>query len=152
MHMKARAKVMTKEDRIEIEEDFIVDVEVAIHRLMKEKSINKSQLAEALGISKSAVSQTLADGGRNLSIRKVARILGALGERAELTSATLRMLDNRNATRAKERRSRARSVYESSIWNNKCDAIANDPIPVIESLGAWIPNVNVHERFIRKRA
>ncbi|MEZ5894995.1 MAG: XRE family transcriptional regulator [Parvularculaceae bacterium] len=59
-----------------------------IEWVMDRKSVTQKELAERLGVSQSAVSQLLGLSPKNLSVKKLARILRALGDEVVITSAT----------------------------------------------------------------
>ena len=75
------------------EEAFVVDVQSFLHRLMEEKSINKTQLAAAMGVTKARVSQIFSDECKNFTVRLLARACHALGEEPRITSGTCDLLD-----------------------------------------------------------
>ncbi len=66
------------------EEELIVAVTEALSAAMEEDGVKKAQLAERLGKTKGFVTQLLA-GGRNLTLRTIANLAGALGYRVQIT-------------------------------------------------------------------
>jgi transcriptional regulator with XRE-family HTH domain len=69
----------TQADRqIMAEEEFILDITEGIWEALEGKGWNKVQLAEALGVSRSHVTQLL-NGNRNMTLRTLADIAFALG-------------------------------------------------------------------------
>jgi len=68
------------------EEALIIDAQIAIQRVLNQKGISQAQLAQALGVTESYVSQMLGDSARNLTLRTIARVMHALDETALLTT------------------------------------------------------------------
>jgi transcriptional regulator with XRE-family HTH domain len=75
------------------EEALVVDAQSFLHRLMVEKGINRTQLANAMGVSKARVSQIFSDECKNFTVRLLARACHALGEEPRLSSQTCDALD-----------------------------------------------------------
>lgn len=69
------------------EEAFVVDVQSFLHQLMIDRGFSRSQLADAMGVSRARISQLFSDECRNFTIRLLARAVHALGERVELRTA-----------------------------------------------------------------
>ncbi len=74
------------------EEALVVDVQAFLYRLMLEKGVSRSQLAEAMGVSKGRVSQIFSDECKNLTVRLLARAAYALGEEVSITTESCREL------------------------------------------------------------
>lgn len=72
--------------RLVSEEELIVEVAEKIWEVMERQGFSKADLAEALGSSRSNVTQLL-DGSRNLTLRKLANIAFALGMKAHFDLA-----------------------------------------------------------------
>jgi len=68
------------------EEAFVVDVQSFLHQLMVEKGFSRSQLAEAMGVSRARITQIFSDECKNFTVRLLARAVHALGEYPEITS------------------------------------------------------------------
>lgn len=64
-------------------EQLLIDIAIAIGNVMDEQSVNQKELAERLGISKSAVSQLLR-GDKNISMERLVRVAHALNRRVEV--------------------------------------------------------------------
>jgi transcriptional regulator with XRE-family HTH domain len=75
------------EARIFAEEEFRVDVQQTIHSLMLQKKLTQKGLAKALGVSEARVSQIFSE-SCNVTVRMLARIFFALGERCKLSVNT----------------------------------------------------------------
>lgn len=69
------------------QERLILDATELICHTLERAGISKSELAKRLGKSKGRVSQLL-DGSRNMTLRTLADIFTALGERVELRTAS----------------------------------------------------------------
>jgi len=65
-----------------VEEAFIADVQHDIDCLMKEKGVTRAELARRLKVSAPYVTQILGNEDANLTLRTIARVYAALGERA----------------------------------------------------------------------
>jgi predicted XRE-type DNA-binding protein len=75
-----------KEAYIYAEEEFRVDVQHAIYTLMQQKRVTQKQLAARLGVSAARVSHIFSD-RCNLTVRLLARIYRALGERCRVVTS-----------------------------------------------------------------
>ncbi|WP_293827401.1 helix-turn-helix transcriptional regulator [uncultured Brevundimonas sp.] len=67
-----------------VEESFVAEVQHEITRLMKTKGITRAELARRMSVSAPHVTQMLGDEDANLTLRTVARIFDALGEKASI--------------------------------------------------------------------
>jgi predicted transcriptional regulator len=95
-----------------VEEAFIADVQYEISRKMKSSGVSRAELARRLGVSAPCVTQYLGEGDGNLTLRTVARIFQALGERPIITHHPVRDL----ATACAESTGRAESdLTEAAI-------------------------------------
>lgn len=68
-----------------VEETFVAQVQHEIARIMKSKGISRAELARRMKVSAPLVTQMLGDEDANLTLRTVARIFDALGEKAAIT-------------------------------------------------------------------
>ena len=71
--------------RLYFREDLIFEVTEAICKVMEEKGISKSELAEIAGVSKSNITQLLS-GDQNMRLTTIADLLFALDARLEVTA------------------------------------------------------------------
>jgi len=71
--------------RLYFREDLIFEVTEAICKVMEERGINKAELAEIAGVSKSNITQLLS-GDQNMRLTTVADLLFALDSRLEVTA------------------------------------------------------------------
>ena len=74
------------------EDDLITDVQFAIHNLLEEKGVSRSELARRMNISEARVSQIFRDEPSNLTLKTIARIFCALNEKPRFTSPILNAL------------------------------------------------------------
>jgi DNA-binding Xre family transcriptional regulator len=86
--MKMRQKERD-EELIFAEEEFLVDVQFAIQKLLNQSGMSHSDLAKKLGVSDARVSQMFGDEAANLTLRTVARIFCVLGDKCHITSDLL---------------------------------------------------------------
>lgn len=70
------------------EERLILDATETIQRLMDDKGVNRVELARRIGSTKGHVSQLL-DGKRNMTLRTLSRVLGAVGHRGKIEAEPL---------------------------------------------------------------
>ena len=71
--------------------DFIADTQVAVQSLMRRAGMSKSQLADALGVTRARVTQLFSE-KPNMTLQTLARIFHALGDRPEIVSPKLRQM------------------------------------------------------------
>lgn len=83
-----RTSMKAGEAKIFAEEAFVVEVQSLIQELMDERGINRSQLADILGVSKARVSQIFSDNG-NVTVKTLAGAAHALGDKLVITSENL---------------------------------------------------------------
>ena len=81
-------------DAIYAEESAMVDASEVIASALEASGMTRTDLARALGVSKSEVTARLT-GERNITVRKLAATLHALGARLELSGASRRLSDSR---------------------------------------------------------
>jgi len=70
------------------EERLILAATEAIHRLMGDEGVNRTELARRIGASKGHITQLL-DGSRNMTLRTLSRMLRAVGHRAIIETEPL---------------------------------------------------------------
>ena len=90
MTRKRNAKPASEEaifDQLLTEEDLILEVQMMIQRELRERGVSQKQLADLLGRGESFVSQMLGLSPRNLTLRTIARVMHALGTKAEIRAA-----------------------------------------------------------------
>lgn len=80
-------KQIEKYEIMKHEEWLVLQVELHIKEIMEEKGVNQAKLAQRLGVGESCVSQDL--DGKNLTLRKIARIMMALDSTMVVNTADL---------------------------------------------------------------
>jgi transcriptional regulator with XRE-family HTH domain len=88
-----------------VEEQAVARVQTMVLRLLREKGISRTELADLLNVTPSYISQILGDEPANLSIKRAASIFHSLGERLEFSCEGVRKLDQ--AARTKKLRMKA---------------------------------------------
>jgi transcriptional regulator with XRE-family HTH domain len=66
------------------EEDFVVELQTSLHRMMEEKGMTRADLARAMGVTRARVTQIFSDECTNFTVRLLARAYHALGETPEI--------------------------------------------------------------------
>jgi transcriptional regulator with XRE-family HTH domain len=84
------------------EEAFVVDVQSFLQELMEEKGLTRSQLAEAMGVSRARISQIFSDECKNFTVRLLAKAVHALGETPQVECQLTRQIADRK-TRLSQR-------------------------------------------------
>ncbi|NLE29843.1 MAG: helix-turn-helix transcriptional regulator [Phycisphaerae bacterium] len=77
-----------EEKKLFAEEELILECTELICKLMEEKQLSRSQLAQKLGKSKGHITQLL-DGRRNMELRTIADIFFAMDSKIELKAKSL---------------------------------------------------------------
>lgn len=83
---------------VSAQERMVVDVQCSIQKLLNHRGWTQKDLAEALGVSESTVSQLFSDDARNLTLRRLAKIFHVLDDRCWLTSDVLEEIGNHIVT------------------------------------------------------
>ena len=115
-----------------IEEELILAAQMLIQRAINESKMTQKDLASLLNVRPSYVSQMLGDSARNLTLRTVARVLHALGRKAELSFGDEAAFE-----------SEAIPVEESSVF-------ANDDVRAFLDSDVWAAVVDVPAPAKRK--
>jgi plasmid maintenance system antidote protein VapI len=103
------------------EEDLILEAQMLIQASLNQRGMTQKKLAALLGVGPSHVSQMLGLSPRNLTLRTIARVMHALGEKAEIR---LRVEQIQEAKTAPSKRSadadavKASSMFDSKAWGN----------------------------------
>lgn len=107
-----------------VEEELILEAQMLIQRAINEASITQKELADLLDVRPSYVSQMLGDSARNLTLRTIARVLHALGRRAEIrlgdlvSSAELESAPGETSFFANDD---AKGFFDSKVWGQVAD-------------------------------
>lgn len=83
-------KKVCAEELIDAEEEFLVDVQIAMHALLQIRGLKQRDLAALIGVSEPYVSQLFSSDASNLTLRTLAKVFAALGDKVELSSDILR--------------------------------------------------------------
>jgi transcriptional regulator with XRE-family HTH domain len=135
------------------EEAFVVDVQSFLQQLMIEKGFNRVQLAEAMGVSRARISQIFSDDCKNLTIRLLARVVHALGDQPEISSAFCHQMEI-NAQRASLDEAISAAPNVCRLWQDvsntddeelvaRTHAFASPDPRISATLGSWARRVAV---------
>lgn len=123
-------------DVLMAEENAVMRIQTILLRLIDHHGISRAELAARLGVSTAHVSQLLdAVNPPNLSIRKIARVLQALGEDLEINTPTIRQLDREAYQQQELNRARYRGAT-ASRWTNCSDRTMSGQPNLIRALHA----------------
>lgn len=81
--MNKMAMQVLNEAEIIAEEDLVIDVQFLLQEMINKHSVSRSELAKKIGITRARLTQ-LMQPNANPTIRTLARIFNALGERIEI--------------------------------------------------------------------
>ena len=109
-----------------VEESLVAEVQYDIARMMKAKSVSRAELARRLKVSAPYVTQMLGNEDANLTLRTIARIYDALGEKAIISSQATQ------STSKPVRPSLSQSASASQGWGY---VAPNDPWSRDDDLG-----------------
>jgi transcriptional regulator with XRE-family HTH domain len=106
-----------EESLAEVEEGFVVDVQLFLHEMMVAKKVSRAELARRMNVSRGRISQIFSDDCKNLTIRLLAKATHALGEVPSIDSAITRAL---REEREEETRNDAisRSANVVPLWRD----------------------------------
>jgi transcriptional regulator with XRE-family HTH domain len=136
----AKKMVDVRPEFVEAEETFVVDVQFCIQALMNEKGWTQADLAGALGVTPARVSQMLGDDD-NLTIRTVARIFAAMGEKCHLTNATI------EARLTRQQKAYADEVGEATAESNKERGHHDEMLELAFAETSWVVAGNDNDPF-----
>jgi plasmid maintenance system antidote protein VapI len=78
-------QIANEREAIFAEEAFVVDAQILLNQIMKEKGYSKADLARAMNVSRARITQIFSDECKNFTVRLLARAMHAMGEAPELT-------------------------------------------------------------------
>lgn len=79
------SQIANEREAIFAEEAFVVDVQILLNQIMKEKGFSRADLARAMNVSRARITQIFSDECKNFTVRLLARAMHAMGETPELT-------------------------------------------------------------------
>lgn len=83
-----------------VEEGFVVDIQSFLQELMDERDMSRADLARAMNVSRSRITQIFSDECTNLTVRLLARAVHALGDEPQIEgNVSRRRKLEREATR-----------------------------------------------------
>lgn len=78
-------QIANEREAIFAEEAFVVDAQILLNQIMKEKGYSKADLAREMNVSRARITQIFSDECKNFTVRLLARAMHAMGEAPELT-------------------------------------------------------------------
>lgn len=115
---KAVLKIETSSyETLYAEEAAVARAQGLISWIMEQKGVSQKELAGRLRVSEAAISRLLGHSGGNVTVRRLARVVHALGDKLELTSEL-----------------RERELAGSWKWENLLCEMAADEGPLLASL------------------
>jgi transcriptional regulator with XRE-family HTH domain len=78
-------QIANEREAIFAEEAFVVDVQILLNQIMKEKGFSRADLARAMNVSRARITQIFSDDCKNFTVRLLARAMYAMEEIPELT-------------------------------------------------------------------
>jgi transcriptional regulator with XRE-family HTH domain len=78
-------KLNAEREAIFAEEAFVVDVQILLNQIMKEKGFSRADLARAMNVSRARITQIFSDDCKNFTVRLLARAMHAMEEAPALT-------------------------------------------------------------------
>jgi transcriptional regulator with XRE-family HTH domain len=78
-------KLVAEREAIFAEEAFVVDVQILLNQIMKEKGFSRADLARAMNVSRARITQIFSDDCKNFTVRLLARAMHAMDEVPEVT-------------------------------------------------------------------
>jgi transcriptional regulator with XRE-family HTH domain len=78
-------QIAIEREAIFAEEAFVVDAQILLNQIMKEKGFSRADLARSMNVSRARITQIFSDECKNFTVRLLARAMFALGEAPEIT-------------------------------------------------------------------
>jgi len=130
VRMKVMNDMVNELEIAMIEEGAIGSVQSMALRLLRDKGISRSELAERMEVSVARVSQILADDPKNLSIKKAAVLFYHLGEKLVFTCDRIAVMDRKAENEKEERKQSylARQSMKKSMatWSSCANDDSNE--------------------------
>lgn len=125
----------TQRSRVAVEESFVVDVQSYLQELMNLRGMTRSELANAMGVSRARVTQIFSDECTNLTVRLLARAAHALGEEPEVTSEAVRRIreGRAHARRSAALQGQSNVVPLRPMWVDESETSESELVPCNEN-------------------
>jgi transcriptional regulator with XRE-family HTH domain len=109
-------QIANEREAIFAEEAFVVDVQILLNHIMKEKGYSRADLARAMNVSRARITQIFSDDCKNFTVRLLARAMHAMGETPELT-CEFHLEEVRHKWESESRKLAKASANVVPIWN-----------------------------------
>lgn len=114
-------QIANERDAVFAEEAFVVDVQIILNQIMKEKGFSRADLARAMNVSRARITQIFSDECKNLTVRLLARAMHAMGETPELT-CELHLEELRRKWEAESRKLAKAAENVVPMWDDETDS------------------------------
>jgi transcriptional regulator with XRE-family HTH domain len=113
-------KLNAEREAIFAEEAFVVDVQILLNQIMKEKGFSRADLARAMNVSRARITQIFSDDCKNFTVRLLARAMHAMGEVPEVT-CEFHMDQMRRKWEVQSRKLTSEAPNIVRIWDDETD-------------------------------
>jgi plasmid maintenance system antidote protein VapI len=113
-------QIANEREAIFAEEAFVVDAQILLNQIMKEKGYSKADLARAMNVSRARITQIFSDECKNFTVRLLARAMHAMGEAPELT-CELHLQEIRRKWELEARKLAKAATNVVPMWDDETD-------------------------------
>jgi transcriptional regulator with XRE-family HTH domain len=113
-------QIANEREAIFAEEAFVVDAQILLNQIMKEKGYSKADLARAMNVSRARITQIFSDECKNFTVRLLARAMHAMGEVPELT-CELHLQEVRRKWELEARKLAKAATNVVPMWDDETD-------------------------------
>lgn len=113
-------QIANEREAVFAEEAFVVDVQIMLNKIMKEKGFSRADLARSMNVSRARITQIFSDECKNLTVRLLARAMFAMGEAPELT-CELHLEEVRRKWEHEARQLASASTNVVAMWDDETD-------------------------------
>jgi transcriptional regulator with XRE-family HTH domain len=113
-------QIANEREAIFAEEAFVVDVQILLNQIMKEKGYSRADLARAMNVSRARITQIFSDECKNFTVRLLARAMHAMGEAPELT-CELHLEELRRKWELEARKLAKAATNVVPMWDDETD-------------------------------
>jgi transcriptional regulator with XRE-family HTH domain len=113
-------QIANEREAIFAEEAFVVDVQIMLNQIMKEKGFSRADLARAMNVSRARITQIFSDECKNFTVRLLARAMHAMGEAPELT-CELHLQEIRRKWELEARKLAKAATNVVPMWDDETD-------------------------------